>query len=236
MSPAQSRLNQSCALAGTALQWGVTSSYARAFRKDFGISPGRYRRDSSPLAITPRLDLSRALAAGSEGMLFPPRVVFKLATTILGQRHRIVLADLPEADTVVRVAKAFHDRYVPVLANHIHGGRYIGMVEYSGDPAYNWYVAGFELHSGGPLSAPADLEVIRLPPRHYADFLHLARHHPENMSWNDLKGLYASIFGTWVPCCPQADTSRFHLEYVDLSRARDDYGEFRILIPLNESA
>ena len=209
-------------------------SYIRAFRRRFAVSPGLYRSLRTPLPITDRADLSRLRSFGDDMVLLEPRLILKPSAVICGIRSKVDLAENEKENVVTRLANDFYYRSRGAISTPRHDDRFVGVVLYSGDPTFNWYLAGAELREKPTEPPPSGMEFFELPKRRCMEFTHIARVHPKHLAWSDLKRIYAYIFGEWIPEHIVAPAEGWHLEYVDLRSAREDYGEFRILIPLAE--
>ncbi len=214
--------------------FGYEQSYIRAFQRSFGVSPGRYRALRTPLPITERVDVSRLRPFGDDGVLLEPRLILKPAAVICGIRSKVDLAENEKENVVTRLANDFFYRARRAIAEPYHEERFVGVVFYSGDPTYNWYLAGAELREPPRSGPPEGMEYFELPKRRCMEFVHVSRVHPNRIAWNDLRRIYAYIFGKWIPEQMGRPAEGWHLEYVETTTARPDYGEFRILIPLAE--
>lgn len=219
-----------------ALEYGFEyeQSYIRAFQRRFGISPGRYRNLRTPLPITEPVDVSRLRSFGDDMVLLEPRLILKPAAAICGIRSKVDLAENEKENVVTRLANDFFYRARTSIMEPHYDDRFVGVVFYSGDPAYNWYLSGAELREAPKGAPPEGMEYFELPKRRCMEFTHVSRVHPKRIAWNDLRRIYAYIFGEWIPEHMGRPVEGWHLEYVETTTARPDYGEFRILIPLAE--
>lgn len=64
------------------------SSFIRSFQREFGVSPGRVRKEALSLEITPPLNM-KAYQELEDGMLSAMEIVLVPAFTIIGKKHRI---------------------------------------------------------------------------------------------------------------------------------------------------
>lgn len=206
-------------------------SYARAFRRAYGTSPGKWREARVPLEITEAIDPGSLESAGPDAVVVAPRTVLKPAAVVWGRRHRIPLKENEASDLVARAASDFFFRERPSVGRAHYDRRYVGAVIYSGDPEYNWYLAGAELKPGADGHPPAGWESFAFGTRRFAEFVVVSRKHPRAFGWADVEATYRHIFDRWIPANWGGPRAGWHLEYVDADAAREDYGEFRILIP-----
>lgn len=79
---------------------------------------------------------------------------------------------------------------------------------------------------------PQGMKLRRISTRKYAAFTLLARHHPRFITWDEISALHAHIFRQWIPSSPYVQADAWHLESVHAGTAREDDGEFQILVSL----
>lgn len=218
-----------------ALDYGFDyeQSYIRAFRRHFGTSPGRYRTGRDPLPILPRFNPSSLTPIGEDTIALAPRMVQKPSTTIVGLRRRIDLQENTVLDLVRETALDFYDQVRPCLGDLVQDKRYLGVVIYSGDPEWNWYLAGAELRPRREAPAALGLETLPLPTCRMARFDCISRKPARELTWKEVSPIYSYIFQVWLPAHPPRDTFGWHLEYADLARPRKEWSEFAILMPLS---
>ncbi len=218
-----------------ALDFGFSheQSYIRAFRSRWGLSPGECRAIKPLLEVTPPLRASDIVPVGDDGALARPRLVVRPAMFLCGARHFITDEENAVRDTVSEVANRFMTETAARIPEPVYRDRYVGYVERCPDPNDNWYMACAELRKRPRAPSPPEgLEYRLVESEAYREFLLVSRVHPTNLLWRDVESLYATIFGDWIPRHPEDEIAGWHLEYVDLSTAREDYGEFRVLVPV----
>lgn len=212
--------------------FGYEQSYIRAFKSCFQMCPGRCRLEKPLLPLTERVNIENLVAIGTDGALLAPRLVTKPATIICGVRHWVHICQNRKENTVSNIATNFFFNDKKRIDEPLYANRYVGIVEYSHDKAHNWYVTGAEL-KGKPVHAvPDGMEFFPLKSQKYREFVHISRVHPFMLKWNDVMNLYNEIFKVWMPRNKEKVSQNWHMEYVDTSTAREDYGEFRVLVPV----
>ncbi len=218
-----------------ALEFGFSheQSYIRAFRSRWLMSPGECRAKKPLLAVTQPLSVTDLVPVGHDGALASPRLVVRPAMHLAGKRYFITDAENAARDTVAEVANRFMTETAPMIPDPIYPDRYVGYVERCADPNDNWYMACAELRKRPRAPSPPEgLEYRTVESGRYREFLLVSRVHPSALLWRDVESLYASIFHDWMSRHPEDGKEPWHLEYVDLSNAREDYGEFRVLVPV----
>lgn len=218
-----------------ALDFGFSheQSYIRAFRAQWGMSPGECRERKPLVPVTAPLSPDDLVSVGHDGALACPRLVIRPALHLCGKRQFITDADNEKHDTAAGVAKRFMAETMPTIREPLYQDRYVAYIERCPDPNDNWYMACAELKKSPPRSSPPDgLAYRTIESGRYREFLLVSRVHPAGLLWKDVESLYAAIFGDWMARHPEDESAGWHLEYVDLSVAREDYGEFRVLVPV----
>ena len=211
--------------------FGHEQSYIRAFKSHWGVGPGEYRSKKLLLQITPPLSADSLISVGADSALASPSLVVRPSLYLYGIRRFITDDENKEFNTVADTARVFVDTVLPSICYPLYADRYFGFIEHCGNPNDNWYMNAAELKR--PLVSPSHegFTYRSIPGRVYHEFLLVARTHPGNLLWTDVESLYAIIFGGWLAENRSRVEPGWHLEFVDLSVAKADYCEFRILIP-----
>lgn len=217
-----------------ALDYGFSfvQSYIRAFRARYGMSPGQCRDERPLLPLTERVETGSLSSIGADGVLLGPNLVAKPGTTVCGIRHWVTDTENAERNTVASIATDFRRSGMARITEPVYASRYVGIVEHCPNPEENWYITGAELRRKPRGPAPEGMEMIPIASGRYREFVHVSRVHPFSLTWSDVQSLYAAIFGEWMPRHRDELAGQWHLEYVDLDSAREDYGEFRVLVPV----
>lgn len=208
-------------------------SYIRAFRSCWGISPGQCRRERRLVPITERIGPESLVSIGPDSALVEPRLVAKAGMTLCGIRHRITDEENSELNTASKVANDFHDTDRRRIRDPVFETRYYGYVEHCPQANDNIYHTCAELKKEPAHEPPDGMRYIRIAGGTYREFLLVSRVHPSRLLWQDVLHLYDVIFGAWLPVHPEQASAGWHLEFVDDADASDDYGEFRVLIPVS---
>lgn len=208
-------------------------SYIRAFKARWGLTPGDWRANKPLLEVTEPIALDGSLPIGDESALLAPRLVVRPPMNLCGVLHLVTDAENAAENAVARIARRFLAEDYPRLAEDAFSDRYVGYVEHCPDPADNRYHACAELKKPPRKPPPEGMRHIWIDRGSFREFLLVSRVHPSRLGWADVAGLYATVFGDWLPRHPECSSARWHLEYVDLSAAAEDYGEFRILLPIS---
>jgi AraC family transcriptional regulator len=212
-------------------------SFIRAFKRQFSMSPGEYRR------LRPEIPLVEALSTapsyeflGENGIVVRPHPVMRPSCMVIGIRRAIDLEENAAFSLVSRLANEVFDLHSSGAGVPVWSRVYTGIVQYSGDSRFNWYVAGFAA-SKAPTESPRPPFVsVTVPSCACVSFSWISRMHPSRLHWPDIAEFYRRIFEEYMPTCSYIFPYPWHLEVVDLDACRDDYGEFRVLLPVTMPA
>ncbi len=207
-------------------------SYIRAFKARWGLTPGSWRTRKPLLEVTEPIVMECLTSVGEESALLAPRLVVRPPMSLCGVLHLVTDAENASDDTVARVANRFFAEDFPRIADIAFSDRYVGYVEHCPDPADNRYHACAELRKTPKREPPEGMRHVRIERGSFREFLLVSRVHPSRLGWKDVSALYHAVWGDWLPRHVECARAGWHLEYVDLSAAAEDYGEFRILLPI----
>lgn len=207
-------------------------SYGRAFKARWGLTPGAWRTGKTLLEITEPITPGEILPVGTESALLAPRLVARPPMALCGIRHFVTDAENIAEDTVARIANRFVSEERPRISDPLFSRRYVGYVEHCENPNDNLYHTCAELRAAPKFPPPDGMRHIAIEEGTFREFLLVSRVHPMRLLWSDVASLYDAVFRDWLPHNPEGARAGWHLEYIDLANAAEDYGEFRILIPV----
>jgi AraC family transcriptional regulator len=206
-----------------ALAYGYDSqeAFIRAFRRHFGVTPGRYQRwdAAKGAACTP----PQPNAAGGNSM--EPRIVEKDAFTLVGM---IYFGD--NANGEIPKLWGEFNRKAGQIPNQAGGGAYGFCFTPEGAPTPNfWYMAALPVSQVGEV--PSDMVVKPIPAHTYAVFTHRG-------SVASLGETYARAYQTWLPNSEYELAAAFDFELYDERFAPQDeaHSELDIYLPVRRKA
>ncbi len=207
-------------------------SYIRAFKARWGLTPGSWRAKKTLLEVTEPIATDSLTSISEESALLAPRLVVRPPMNLCGVLHLVTDAENAADNAVARVANRFLSEDFPRIAEAAFSDRYVGYVEHCPDQSVNRYHACAELKKAPKGPPPEGMRHVRIERGSFREFLLVSRVHPSRIGWNDVASLYGAVWGDWLPRHGECARAGWHLEYVDLSAAAEDYGEFRILLPI----
>lgn len=208
-------------------------SYIRAFKKQYGMTPGHFRKEMPELSLTEKADLSH-LTEVHDGLIFTPTIVFKPAMNLVGPRHKIYMADDSRDFTANRVAHDFSENLRNSIKHKINDHIYIGYSKYESwqEETYNYYFPSVQVSSFE--EAPPYMEKNLLQGSKYAVFTYIGGFHPKHLTSQHLKEIWEYIVNYVRLNKPSFYQSEpFHFEYIDENLATDRYCEVDLHFPIH---
>lgn len=168
-------------------------SFTRAFRAEFGITPGRYRDERVELPIL--LPIRDYGTVCSEGRLFGPKAVFLPEIRLLGTWHNIPYRD--SMQMAPETALDFWDHTRPLLPGGQEAGVYYGLTEHFRDGRnYSRYFTAIEQQAkelSGMACAPEGVETARFGGCQCIKFHYIGEHHYRQLSRQTAGRMYRLI-------------------------------------------
>lgn len=211
-----------------ALKYGFSHepSYIRAFCNEFSISPGRYRRQCTPLSVTLPLD-STLLTEADDSLFVQPFFVFKPSFTIGGIYQRITAEDGFLAASQAAQHFFFHRRQE--ISNPVHPNRYIGFTNWNTMQfGYTDYLSGIEI--ADPADLPSGFDSESVPSTYYAVFRFIGLFNPRQLSAVHIQDIWRFADCVWLKAKGISRSQLYSFELVDMDIARDDYCELDLYV------
>jgi len=208
-------------------------SYIRAFGRQFALSPGAYRRTRPVVPVVESIREREWSALGEDGIVVSPRVVMIPGYSIAGKKKLFESAEgaVPSAaNGLANEVYALRDR---LMSGIPASNAYTGIVGHSGNDLDWHYVSGFGIPESSRCLVPEPLAVFRIPTNRYVTFSWIIRCHPSRLLSTDLLEFYRLVFDGYVPSSTYRFPFPWHLELIDIDACADDYGVFRLALPLD---
>lgn len=199
-------------------------SFSRAFKAEFGMTPGKYRMTRPILHMTPPIQ-DFGYACGN-GLLFGPEFVMFPEITLIGVEH-----DIPYRDAAwlcPKVAIEFWDHQRKTIHDAANDHVFYGLTHHLGTGySYSKY-----------MTAVAGRDRTRIPEGMKTDsfggycclkFHYIGRHHYREISQETAHDMYAAI-GRY--CKTEGPFSDVHLEKIDQDDFDGEYCLFEFYMPL----
>jgi AraC family transcriptional regulator len=178
-------------LLSIALDYGFEyeQSFLRAFKQEFGITPGIYRRTHRIVKVTPPINLIGAKLF-ENGIMFEPEVVMIPHFHIIGRNHKI--PHNKSISIAPKVAKLFWENDRDNMLNIIDSNVYFGLTRTSGaDADYSWYMPSIQVKSLKDI--PEGLEGYTFNRSLCVKFRYIGEHHYYEINRNRAKRMYSAI-------------------------------------------
>lgn len=209
-------------------------SFIYAFRKEFGITPSRYRRCGQMMEITPKNTLhDRELMEA--GLMLPPSQVFLPTLQLIGMTRRVDEHDPEYLDLPNQTGLKFFQQDSRKIEGEVDRSVYYARVDYV-TPNKQTCDYTPSLVCGNLHSYPNHLCCYTLPANSYVQFKYIGRHSPHAIDMHALMGIYQYVFENFSEYLQKQCDPAFKLERVAINICRDDYCEMDFLYPLKAKA
>lgn len=163
-------------------------SYIRAFKREFGLTPGELRKTGAIVKVTPPLQLfeSNRLA---DGVFFGPEIVMVPAFTVVGRRHRVPFSE--SVEMAPRVARDFWDNERQRIEGIVCPDVYIGLTRIPEETDYSFYMPSIQVRHSHDI--PDCLETDSFKTSLCARFRYIGQHHYYDINAGVALGMYNSV-------------------------------------------
>ncbi len=203
-------------------------SFSRAFKDEFGMTPGKYRMTQPILNITPPIH-DYGYACGS-GLLFGPEFVMFPEITLIGTEH-----DIPYQDSLwlcPEVALHFWDHDRHLIHNMTNNHVYYGLTHHLGAGySYSKYMTAVACDHTNKI--PEGMKAESFGGYSCIKFHYIGRHHYRELSQKTAQAMYAAI-GKY--CHTEDPPSKIHLEKIDIDEFDGEYCLFEFYMPLKKDS
>jgi len=211
-------LNADLNILDIALEYGFDyeQSYIRAFKREFGITPGELRRTKQIVKVTPPIHLFDSNKLG-DSLLFGPDIVMVPQFHVVGKRHAIPFRD--SVAMAPQAAKQFWEHERASITNTLNPDVYIGLTRTVGkDADYSYYLPSIQVKSLKKI--PQGFDGDTFDASLCARFRYIGQHHYYEINRDVAKGMYDAIVQfvkdepdkyTW-PC------SSIYFERIDIGK------------------
>ncbi|MGM1044993.1 MAG: AraC family transcriptional regulator [Bacillota bacterium] len=206
-----------------AIDYGFESQevFTRAFSKQFGITPGRYRRQKEKIVLYEKVNVEKKAQMKLNSVsFFVPRIILNKTFHVVGLKQIVN----PGSDSIGTLWAAFHVRRSEIECPSSTDA-WLGLCEYMPDITDEsdfTYTACIEVYDFNNI--PNGMTIKTVQCSKYAVFTHRG-------SLNDLKKTYNYIYGVWLPESGHELAELDTMEYYDY-RASGSDSEFDIYIPV----
>lgn len=213
-------------------------SYIRSFKKTFGISPEKFRKERPTLKITDKINLNYLTAIGTNGIIIDPVIVLKPKFSIVGTKHKLYLKDIDvtnenKIDLSHEVVLDFGYNQRLKIENPINPKELIIFFSNLNECENKDYIY-FTPSQLVPNNSKAltNMFYAKIPTQKYAVFKYIGLHPPEHTNFAKLKSIQMYIFSVWIKnsCYMLADD--YYLQVMDTRVCREDYSEVDFYIPI----
>lgn len=207
-------------------------SYIRAFRKEFGVSPGAFRRQSVSVKATEKI-CPLYYTSVSEGLLIQPTMVFKSQFCVAGRKFYIEHERNRWDSPGESIGNAFltipehSTRYAPKI------DVYIGLTRKARHNAESaCYLLSREVPSQEDIPQGLSAEVV--PSSRYAVFKYIGLFSIKLLTQSHFEELWEYIDHVWLLRSTFKPAGAYHFECINTQWMQEDYCEIDLYMPISE--
>ncbi len=164
-------------------------SYIRAFRKEFGITPGELRKSGEVIKITPPLALFDKSKI-KDGALFGPDIVMVPGFRLMGKREKVSFDDSIVIPPVL--GKRFWDEDRKKICNVQEPNAYYGLTRIEDiSKGYSYYMPSVRVKEFSKLQEGFDTDDF--PTSMCMRFRYIGKHHYYDINVDMARGMYDAI-------------------------------------------
>jgi AraC family transcriptional regulator len=174
-----------------ALEYGFEyeQSYIRAFRHEFGITPGNLRKTGQIIKIKPPLHIFDENRVDN-GVLFGPDIVMVPQFHIIGKHHLLSLEDLTDIEPVL--GKQFWENERKQIKGTVNPNVYIGLTyNINREKKHKEYMSSVQVKN--LKNIPPGLCGDTFKPSMCARFRYIGQHHYYEINENVVSMMYNAI-------------------------------------------
>ncbi|WHH60253.1 helix-turn-helix domain-containing protein [Petroclostridium sp. X23] len=215
-----------------ALEYGFDheQSYIRAFRKKFGYTPLKVRRDQISIEIKEKINVNDIITINNS-VTYRPFYVFKQKFDIVGVKHKILSKSGDNIANILGREFFYHNKFT--ITNPLDPEVYIGYTNWKGyDEGYIYYMPSLQVADLTKL--PKGMTGITIPAHKYVVFRFIGFFHPDEIKGRQVGRLLVHLYRRWIINSGFTSADHFRFEYVDTSLSNENYCELDIYQPIKE--
>jgi AraC family transcriptional regulator len=207
-------------------------SYIRAFKKEYGITPGELRKSGAIIKVTPPLEMFDKNKL-PDGAIFGPEIVMVPGFRLIGKRHIVTFDEsvaLPP-----RLAKTFWLEERAKINGVSEPDVYYGLTRIRDiQDGYSRYMPSVRVNNRA--KTPENFDTDEFPAGMCARFRYIGRHHYYDITADIARGMYDAIVG-FVTAAGQryvTQDQELYFERIDTSAYDGTYCQMEWFTPISE--
>ena len=205
-------------------------TYIRAFRKQFGITPSKFRNSSHELQLIEKFDTAH-LTEIEDGIIFHPVFKAKPSFLLAGIQHSIDIETNQHHHIANNVGNSFFYEHQERIANRLNDRIYFGLTRFANSNTYTLYMPSIEISSIKGVSPEYDVATI--PANTYIVFRYIGTFHPRQLTLTHLNHIWDYI-DNWLPKSRYYHSAPYFFEYINENIASEGYCEVDLYIPIKQ--
>lgn len=208
-------------------------SFIRSFKKQFGITPSKFRRSHQSIEVIPRMDLFH-FEEFHKGILLAPEFKFYPRLDFIGVGKKMdYQIDLIEKELGNQQAVEFYFEHKKNIPHQADPSGYYGISLLHEDaPDCCYYISAAKVKKIDPL--PPGMLSITLPSCQYAIFKFITLKNCRKVMHKDIDRIYTFINERWL-CHTNYTRLHYGFEYIEPGHKDDTFCEVFIHVPVIET-
>jgi AraC family transcriptional regulator len=206
-------------------------SYIRAFKKQFGLTPTQFRKETPELSLTEKVDLSH-LTEIYDGIIFKPLVKFMPDLPLVGLRHTVNKEDNDRDYKGIWVGNDFISNHQRLVSHKVNTQVLIVLSSYSrvGD-AISDYIPSVQVSQWADI--PEGMELNILPAGKYLVFTYIGTVHSRDLTALHFEQIW-KYFANYVRLNKPStyQSAPFHYKSINKQISIKNYCEVEYYIPV----
>jgi len=207
-------------------------SYIRAFKKHFSITPGKYRKNTTPLPIVHPISLSECFQI-QNGLVFKPQFIHLPSINLVGLKGYIDGDESMTKGTAKNRAQDFFFNHRLAIPNPVDEFVYFGLTwhdEVTID--YSYYLPSLQVVDLEHI--PEGMYGVKFPEMSYVLFTYIGNHSAEEVTLNHLIELKNYVEHVWMSNNNYEffEQGACFFERIDMKKSREDYCEVELYYPI----
>jgi AraC family transcriptional regulator len=215
-----------------ALEYGFDheQSYIRAFKKKFGYTPLKVRRDQISIKIKEKINLDQVFSVDNS-VIYQPFYIFKQKFFIVGNKYKILRRS--GENIANNYGRVFFHNHRDKIMNPVNPEIYFGYTNWSGyNDGYIYYVPSLQVPDLALI--PEGMIGICIPAHKYVVFRFVGFFRPEEIKGRQVGRLLVHLYRKWITNSGYKSADTFRFEYIDTGLSNDNYCELDIYQPIRE--
>lgn len=225
-------VNTNMRMIDIAIEYGFDyeQSYIRAFKKMFGHTPLRVRKDHLPLVLKEKINRNDIFTIGNS-LTYKPQFIWNPQFNLVGVKTKLMSKSGDKAANAAGQEFYFGKRLQ--VPNTVRSDDYYGYTDWSeSDKGYVWYIPSVQVSSLSQV--PEGMTGFTIPAHKYVTYRFIGFFHPSEISGRQVGRLLIQMYSRWISGSGYRFAAPFRFEYINGDVSNSEYCELAIYQPITD--